>query len=117
MAILLLLFAVSIAIRLPYLNHPLGGHQWLTAQTLVIHSIWYERGIAACGFNPIVTFELPADKNILSPMGRMGSPAGDRCFISQPPLGYISPYLVQTSLGLRPDVLPLQVFRAMAPVR
>jgi hypothetical protein len=109
-AILLLLFAVSVAIRLLYLNRPLGGHQWLTAQTLVIHSIWYERGIATCGFNPIVTFELPADKNILSPMGRMASPAGDRCFISQPPLGYILPYLVQTSLGLRPDVLPLQIF-------
>jgi len=31
MAILLLLFTASVIIRLPYLNCPLGGHQWLTA--------------------------------------------------------------------------------------
>jgi len=112
MAILLLLFAVSVAIRLPYLNRPLDEHhEWLTAQTLVIHSIWYERGIAACGFNPIVTFGLSADKNIMTPMGKIVSPAtGDYYYTSQPPLGYILPYLVLASLGLRPDVLPLQIF-------
>jgi len=112
MAILLLLFAVSVAIRLPYLNRPLGQHhEWLTAQTLVIHSIWYERGIVACGFQPIVTFGLPADKNIIASMGKIASPTtGDYYYTSQPPLGYILPYLVLRLLGLRPDVLPLQVF-------
>jgi hypothetical protein len=107
---LLLLFAISVVVRLPYLGCPLGGHQWLTAQMLVIHSIWYERGITACYFNPVVTFGLPTDKNVITPMGRMASPDGDRYFISQPPLGYILPYIVIVLLGVRPDVLPLQIF-------
>jgi len=112
MVLLLLLFAVSVAIRLPYLNRPLGQHhEWLTAQTLVIHSIWYERGIVACGFQPIVTFGLSTDKNIIASMGKIASPTtGDYYYTSQPPLGYILPYLVLRLLGLRPDVLPLQVF-------
>ena len=112
MVLLLLLFGVSVAVRLPYLNRPLDGHhEWLTAQTLVIHSIWYERGIVACGFQPIVTFGLPADKNIIASMGKIASPTtGDYYYTSQPPLGYILPYLVLRLLGLRPDVLPLQVF-------
>ena len=110
-AILLLLFGVSILVRLPYLNRPLGmHHEWLTAQTLVIHSVWYQRGIASCGFNPIVTFALPADKNIFTPMGKIASPSGDYYYTSQPPFGYILPYLVLTSLGIRPDVLPLEIF-------
>ncbi len=112
MVVLLLLFGVSVAIRLPYLNRSLDGHhEWLTAQTLVIHSIWYERGIGACGFSPIVTFALPTDKNIFTPMGKILSPAsGDYYYTSQPPFGYILPYLVLASLGLRPDVLPLEIF-------
>ena len=107
----MLLFGISIAIRAPFLNRPLDNHhEWLTAQTLVIHSIWYQRGIAACGFNPIVTYGLAADKNIITPMGKIRAANGDYYYTSQPPFGYILPYLVLTSLGFQPGVLPLQIF-------
>jgi hypothetical protein len=43
-------------------------------------------------------------------MGRLGAPNGDYYYASQPPLGYILPYVVLVSFGLHPDVLPLQIF-------
>lgn len=111
LAILFLLFASSVVIRLPFLNRPLDGHhEWITAHAIITHSIWYERGIASCGFNPITSFSLPADKNILGPIGKMVAPNGDSYYISQPPFAYILPYFVITSLGFHPGVLPIQIF-------
>ena len=109
-SILIILFAFSVAIRIPNLDRPLSGnHEWLTSTVLRHQQIWHEAGIQKYNFSPIMTYANNADKNI-SNHGSVQAPDGSSYYMSYPPFAYIAPYLLFEALGIYPDVLPLQMF-------
>ena len=75
--------------------------------------IWYDNGIENYGYNPVMTYNNPADKfinNSANQSGRMLDKNGNYYYVSHPPFAYYFPYLIFKILHIRPDVLPLQIF-------
>ncbi len=108
------IFLLSVAVRLPQLNRPLSKHhEFCTAISLRIMQIWYDNGIEKYGYNPVMTFNNPADKfinNSANQSGGMIDKEGNYYYVSHPPLAYYLPFFIFKTLHIRPDVLPLQIF-------
>lgn len=115
--LLLGIFLLSVVVRLPQLNRPLSKHhEFCTAISLRIMQIWYDNGIEKYDYNPVMTYNNPADKyinNSANQTGRMIDKEGNYYYVSHPPFAYYAPYFVFKLLHIRPDVLPLQVFNLL----
>ena len=115
--VLLLVFGLSVLVRLPELNRPLSKHhEFCTAVSLRILQIWYDNGIEQYNFNPVMTYNNPADKfinNEANASGGMIDSAGNYYYVSHPPFAYYLPYVVFKLLHIRPDVLPLQILNML----
>lgn len=115
--ILLGIFLLSVLVRVPQLNRPLGKHhEFCTAVSLRIMQIWYDNGIANYGYNPVMTYNNPADKfinNHGNQTGKMVDKEGNYYYVSHPPFAYYAPYFFFRLLNIRPDVLPLQIFNLL----
>ena len=115
--VLLLVFGLSVLVRLPELNRPLSKHhEFCTAVSLRILQIWYDNGIEQYNFNPVMTYNNPADKfinNEANASGGMIDTAGNYYYVSHPPFAYYLPYIVFKILHIRPDVLPLQILNML----
>ncbi|HLP19054.1 MAG TPA: hypothetical protein VK174_02060 [Chitinophagales bacterium] len=111
------IFLLSVAVRLPQLNRPLSKHhEFCTAISLRIMQIWYDKGIGKYGYNPVMTYNNPADKfinNSANQSGRMIDKEGNYYYVSHPPFAYYAPFFVFKLLHIRPDVLPLQIFNLL----
>ncbi|MDB5281029.1 MAG: hypothetical protein JWO06_104 [Bacteroidota bacterium] len=107
------IFLLSVAVRLPQLNRPLSGHhEFCTAISLRVMQIWYDNGIEKYGYNPVMTYNNPADKNInnsANASGKMIDKEGNYYYVSHPPFAYYFPFFIFKILHIRPDVLPLQI--------
>ena len=107
------IFLLSVAVRLPQLNRPLSKHhEFCTAISLRIMQIWYDNGIEKYGYNPVMTFNNPADKfinNSANQSGKMIDKEGNYYYVSHPPFAYYFPFFIFKVLHIRPDVLPLQI--------
>ena len=112
--VLIGIFLLSVLVRLPQINRPLSKHhEFCTAISLRIMQIWYDNGIENYGYNPVMTYNNPADKfinNSANQSGRMLDKNGNYYYVSHPPFAYYFPYLIFKILHIRPDVLPLQIF-------
>lgn len=109
-AALAVLFALSVALRLPGLARPLGApHDWLTATVLIHQQLWAERGALRHNFGPMLTFSNPGDRHINN-FASFQDAAGVYYYTSYPPLAYALPYVLFRAAGVRPEVLPLRVF-------
>jgi hypothetical protein len=115
--ILLFVFLLSVLVRLPQLDRPLSKHhEFCTAVSLRILQIWYDNGIQKYGFNPVMTYDNPADQfinNDANASGRMIDEQGSYYYVSHPPFAYYLPYILFKTLHIRPDVLPLQIFNML----
>jgi len=107
------IFLISVVVRLPELNRPLSKHhEFCTAISLRIMQIWYDNGIEKYGFNPVMTFNNPADKyinNSANASGKMVDSSGNYYYVSHPPFAYYFPFAIFKVLHIRPDVMPLQI--------
>jgi hypothetical protein len=112
--IIFILFAIAIAIRIPLLNRPLSKHhEFCTAIALRILKSWEENGIRTMRFKPSTNYGRPQDKfinNFASASGRMTDGNGNYFYTSHPPLAYYVPYGIFHLLGIKADVLPIQLF-------
>lgn len=112
--IIVFLFLMSILVRLPLLNRPLSKHhEFCTAVALRIMASWEENGIKNLRFKPATNFGREEDKfinNYASASGKMIDEQGNYYYISHPPLAYYIPYGAFQLLGIKTNVLPLQVF-------
>lgn len=112
--LLLGIFLLSVLVRWPQLNRPLSKHhEFCTAISLRVMQIWYDNGIENYGYNPVMTFNHPADKfinNSANQTGRMIDKQGNYYYVSHSPFAYYFPYFIFKMIHLRPDVLPLQIF-------
>lgn len=108
---LLLAFAISVAVRAPLLNRPLGAHHELcTALVLIVLHNWYTDGLMHHHAAPAITFTGQAD---LIPPGYTDAPAlhnGVLYYLSHPPLAYDLPYAIFFVSGVEPNATGLQVF-------
>lgn len=108
---MVILLALSVGIRLPYLNRPLGVHQqYLLAHSLRTQQIWYEGGGALnYKFLTIMSYDNPADKNINN-QGRIRDSKGNYYYVSYGPLAHIVPYLVFKAFHVYPGIKAFQIF-------
>lgn len=111
------IFLLSVLVRVPQLNRPLSKHhEFCTAISLRIMQIWYDNGIEKYHFNPVMTYNNPADKfinNHANQSGKMIDEEGNYYYVSHPPFAYYFPFFVFKLLHIRPDVLPIQVFNLL----
>ncbi len=109
--ILLVAFAVSVAVRWPLLNRPLCGHHELcTALTLVALYNWRHDGFLHHHGAPAITFSGKAD---LIPPGYTDAPGlhdGVLYYLSHPPLAFDLPHALFSLTGTAPNAMGLQLF-------
>ena len=114
---LLLVFGLSVLVRVPELGRPLSKHhEFCTAVSLRVLQIWYDNGIQAYDYEPVMTYGNPADRNInndANASGRMVDDEGNYYYVSHPPFAYYFPFVIFKVLHIRPDVLPLQVLNLL----
>ncbi len=115
--LLLGVFLISVLVRLPQLNRPLSKHhEFCTAVSLRVISIWNDSGIERYGFNPVMNFANPNDKfinNHANASGKMIDTEGNFYYVSHPPFAYYFAFYVFSFLGITPDVLPLQILNLL----
>ena len=112
LALLILSFAVSVAVRLPLLEAPIGQtrHQWLTAHVLHTLRIWSEEGaIQPHRFLPIMTCADGANRHIFN-VARQEDASGRTYYTSYPLLGFVLPYLVIRPFDPGISALSLRLF-------
>lgn len=108
---------ISVAIRLPQLNRPLSKHhEFCTAVALRIISAMQENGIQEIKYKPISNFGRPQDKyinNYASASGKIKDGKGNYYYTSHPPFAYYLPYALFSAIGIKADVLPLQIIHLL----
>lgn len=109
--LLLLLFAVSVYIRLPNYNQPLGRHhEWITAHTLITLKIWeHGGGPEHYHFSPLYNYDGEFNKNI-GILGGVSNQKGDYYYVSYPPFAFILPYYFFKLTGSSINTASIQVF-------
>lgn len=108
-AVLLGLFAVSVALRLPFLQQSANGSLgWQSAHTLLTIDIWNKAGLAANHFSPAVTYPGEANTEISNWIEAADS-QGHYYYISYPPFAFILPYAVFNILHTEVSLLGLQL--------
>lgn len=110
--ILLLLFLLSVLVRVPNLNRPLSKHhEFNVAFFLIPLEIWSESGAQNHGHLPPYNYFNPGDLFVPEPIAvAAGEKDGRYYYLSLPPLSYIAPYYFFKSAGLSTSVLNLQIF-------
>jgi hypothetical protein len=107
----MLIFGLSVMVRLPMLGKPLSHpREWLNATVLRHLQIWHEMGIARAHFAPIMTYPGTADKNISNAASEHMDSQGNYYYTSYPPLAYYVPYFIFEALHVYPSVFPLRIF-------
>jgi hypothetical protein len=110
--ILIILFIISILVRVPNLDRPISKHhEFNTAFFLIPMEIWNEEGIVKHGFLPPYNYTNSNDKFIAEPIGiEEGNKQGIYYYLSFPSLSYVAPYTIFSVLNVKPTALALQIF-------
>jgi hypothetical protein len=110
----LALFGLSLWVRLPLFERPLGtsGSEWLTANVVRFLQIWSQEGAIKNRFCFNSNYPNPADKNIQnhSHDAYYKDRNGNYYYVSYPPFALIAPYAAFKLFGIYPDVIPLRIF-------
>lgn len=112
--ILVLIFAGSVALRVPNLNRPLSKHhEFVTAISLRVLQVWEQEGAINLGLNPAMNYSGRANKGIdnhATSLHKLCDEQGNFYYTSHPPLAYILPYATFQLVGASASVLNLQIF-------
>ncbi len=111
--LLLLIFGISVLLRLPQLGRPLSKHhEFCTAVSLRVLDIWWEEGVGTHHFSPVMNYPGEANKfinNHAQTSGQMIDHRGNAYYVSHPPFAYLLPYSIFKITGVPPSVLGLQI--------
>ena len=107
-----LILAVSVWLRMPLFNRPLGNlHEWVTAHSLITLQAWWDHGMATYHYGPVINYGQPGDVGIpWYGYSLLEDARGNFYHASYPPLAYYVPYAIFKLLGIRPEVAPLEWF-------
>lgn len=117
LTLLLLIFVGTVFARVDTIGRPpADGHEWLTAHTVIVHSVWNQRGIVSCNFAQCMNYDRAEDEyinnaqmsNYQAHYPHDGN--GVYYYFSHPPLGVIAPYLVFKLLQIKPSFLAIHWF-------
>lgn len=112
--LLLSIFLISVAIRIPNLNRPLSKHhEFVTAVSLRVLQIWDQGGASNYYFAPVMNYPGAANKfinNHASPSDEVVDVEGNYYYLSHPPFAYMLPHAVFWLTSIKPTVLSLQIF-------
>jgi len=115
--LIVLIFTLSVLIRVPNLNRPLSKHhEFLTAISLRILQIWEKEGASNLRFLPRMNYEGKANKQInnhASTTESMKDKEGNFYYVSHPPLAYMIAYSFHFLLHLKFSVISIQVFNLL----
>ena len=100
LAIIFLLFLISVQVRKDKLALPLSSEkEWVTAHTLITLKIWEDGGGPQnFGFKPIYTFEGKGNKGVGN-LGGVMDEDGNLYYTSYPPFAFIFAYYGSSALG------------------
>jgi hypothetical protein len=109
--LLVLIFSISIIVRKPNFDKPIGRHhEWISAHTLITLKIWeHGSGPENYHFSPVYTFNDSLNKNI-GILGGVVNEKGDYYYVSYPPFAFQLPYYFFKATGMPMSVKSLQVF-------
>lgn len=106
--ILLLIFSISVFVRLRQLTPVVKSHEQTYILTLQTVEIWRERGFFVCSGVPCWTYSNPGDKYI-SYYKRLEDDAGNNFYVSFPPLAFIAAYMALLPFSIAEGKLILQI--------
>lgn len=106
--VLLLIFALSVLIRLGQLTPVVKSHEQTYILTLQTVEIWRESGFLACHGVPCWTYTNEGDK-FISYYKRLEDDAGNNFYVSFPPLAFITAYLALLPFSIADGKLILQI--------
>jgi hypothetical protein len=108
--ITLLLFLLSVIIRIPNLNRPLSKHhEFNTAFFLIPMEVWYQTTGCNYNFSPVLNYQNKGDKGINNFLGEATEKDGYFFYFSFGAGAYVIPYFFLSFFG-GPSVLGLQIF-------
>jgi hypothetical protein len=110
--LLVMLFTISIAIRLPLFNKEMTTNwEALSAHVLITSKAWFQTPSSIHHFNLLFTFARPQDK-FIKDIGDSGveDRFGNYYYTSMPHLAYILPHLFFVAIRRYPSIAGLQVF-------
>lgn len=108
---LLLLFLISVIIRVPNLNRPLSKHHEFNAALILIPmEVWEQTSIDEHYFSPIMSYQNEGDRGIANMTSNTTEKNGNLFYLSFPAATYVIPYFFFKILGVHPSPLALQVF-------
>ena len=109
--VILVLFIVSIVIRVPNLNRPLSKHhEFNAAMILIPMEIWEQTSVTEHYYSPIMTYQNEGDKGIPNVTVSRTENNGNFFYISFPAATYVLPYFSFKLFGVDPSPLALQFF-------
>gem|GEM_PF-5426568 len=105
--ILIVVFAVSLAVRWPYMQRAMGlHHEEGTGRTLVHMTAWWEDGPTSGGYLLRTTLTSPGDKFLSG----AADEEGNAYYYSFPPGHPLWAFLVHRAIGVQPTVMSVRVF-------
>lgn len=107
--LILILFSLSVIVRLDNLKVPMGRHhEWLTGHVLTTLSIFEKNGIANHYYSPVFTLPETAERALLSKQAFKDKNSYDY-YVSYPPFSFIFPYVIFKLFHLKVSVLGIRV--------
>lgn len=112
--VLLLVFLLSVGVRIPQLGRPLSkNHEFCTAVALIVLDVWWQRGFSTCMGSPAVTYEGACAGVSGSLTSALVQRDQVRYYVSHMPLAYWVPYAAATALGSRHTPFSIRVFNLL----
>ncbi len=105
---LLILFLISVYIRLPFLTNKVECSDNQYINTLTCLENWKQYGLSAYYFSPVQTYNNPGDK-FVTYYKRLEDKKGNNYYVSFPPFAFLFAHFVLKISNIYPGKLPLQI--------
>ncbi len=112
--LLVIIWLVSVCIRIPFLNRPLSiHHEWMLAHLLITLQIWEKKGISQSKYALIYTYPQDKTNAHLDFIGGLKDKQGNFYYVSYPPLAFFVAYLFCKIFFLPIVPLSIQIFNLL----
>lgn len=106
--VLIFIFLAAFFLRVGLISNEVNNYDHCNFYLLTTFENWEERGMAACHFSPILTYNSPGDKHVAY-YKRLESKEGDNYFVSFPPFSFLFAYGVFKFFHIVPGKLAIQL--------
>jgi hypothetical protein len=112
LSILILLFAVSVYFRSPYIENEVSPNNEAAVKMMTVLENWKARGVSNYHFTPVLTWQKDGDKHI-SNYKRLEDKQGNNYYISFPPFSFLFLYGISFCLNIEPSQTFVQIVNLM----